>query len=525
MSRQSPQEPITPIKVSGFESEPLVEQLKSQRPTPDVSKAVSQVIDDIGLIAEGSYINGQWHVSDRVFEVNNPFDNTVVAKVTDVSSKDDLTLVNYAIEAAHQAQKSWANKTSYERFDYMMRWHDLMLEHKEDLATIMTLEQGKPLQESRGEIDYGASYIKWFAEEGKRVYGDTIPALTNHHEIKVIRQPIGVVGAVTPWNFPSSMLARKIAPAIAAGNTVVGRPSELTPLSALALGVLAERAGIPAGVINIVVGSDAKGIGEVLTKHDKVDKFSFTGSTGVGKLLMQQCASTVKKVSFELGGNAPFIVFADSDLDAAVEGAIKAKFRNAGQTCVCVNRILVEQSVYESFINKFVVAASQLKTANGLQDGVEIGPMIHDKAAEEVRALVDSALKEGASMNHGDISKTNLQGPIVLSDVTNDMDIAQNEIFGPVAAIQPFSSEQEAIDIANSTEYGLAAYFFSQNANRIHRVSSALKFGMVGVNEGIISNAAAPFGGIKQSGFGREGSKYGLDDYLNMKYLCLNYGD
>lgn len=497
--------------------------LTSERLTPMISKAVKQLLNDPTLLAEGSFINGLWHQSESTFCVQNPFDKSDLIEVSEVSDNGEMALVEYAVQAAHKAQLSWASKTSYERYELMMAWHDLMIEHKEDLATIMTLEQGKPLKESRGEIDYGASYVKWFAEEGKRVYGDTIPALASHQEIKVIKQPVGVVAAVTPWNFPNSMLARKIAPAIAAGNTVVARPSEQTPLSALALGVLAERADIPAGVINIVVGSDSKGIGKVLTEHPLIDKFSFTGSTKVGQQLMQQCASTVKKVSLELGGNAPFIVFADADIDAAIEGAIKAKYRNAGQTCVCVNRFLVEQSIRDEFIDKFVEATSQLKVANGLQDDVDIGPLIHDDAAEGVRELVQSALREGASMHFGDVSSTNLQGPIVLSDVTNDMDIAKNEIFGPVAAIQAFTSEEEAVAIANDTEFGLAAYFYSQNIKRINRVAQALKYGMVGINEGIISNAAAPFGGIKQSGFGREGSKYGLDDYMNMKYLCFNH--
>lgn len=485
---------------------------------------LSSLLSDPTLVASGSCIDGQWQTSESRFKVTNPLNGDVLIEVAESTNGEDISLIESAITAAKKAQPDWAKKSSYERYDLMMKWHDLMLEHKDDLATLMTLEQGKPLKESKGEIDYGASYVKWFAEEGKRVYGDTIPALASHQQIKIIKQPVGVVAAITPWNFPNSMLARKIAPAIAAGNTVVGRPTELTPLSALALAVLAERAGIPKGVINIVVGSDSKAIGKVLTEHPDVDKFSFTGSTKVGQILMKQCASTIKKVSLELGGNAPFIVFADADIDAAVDGAIKAKFRNAGQTCVCVNRFLIEESVHDEFVDKFVEKARQLKVAGGLEEGTDIGPMIHNEAAKNIRDMVRAAEKAGAKRVFGELVETNLQAPIVLTNVSNDMEIAQNEIFGPVAAIQSFSSEQQAIDLANDTEYGLAAYFYSLNINRVERVAAGLKYGMVGINEGLISNAAAPFGGVKQSGFGREGSKYGLDDYMNMKYLCYNHG-
>lgn len=485
---------------------------------------LSSLLSDPTLVASGSYIDGQWQTSESRFKVTNPLNGDVLIEVSESTNGEDISLIESAIAAAKKAQPDWAKKSSYERYDLMMKWHDLMLEHKDDLATLMTLEQGKPLKESKGEIEYGASYVKWFAEEGKRVYGDTIPSLASHQQIKIIKQPVGVVAAITPWNFPNSMLARKIAPAIAAGNTVVGRPTELTPLSALALAVLAERAGIPKGVINIVVGSDSKAIGKVLTEHPDVDKFSFTGSTKVGQILMKQCASTIKKVSLELGGNAPFIVFADADIDAAVDGAIKAKFRNAGQTCVCVNRFLIEESVHDEFVDKFVEKARQLKVAGGLEEGTDIGPMIHNEAANNIRDMVRAAEKAGAKRVFGELVETNLQAPIVLTNVSNDMEIAQNEIFGPVAAIQSFSSEQQAIDLANDTEYGLAAYFYSLNINRVERVAAGLKYGMVGINEGLISNAAAPFGGVKQSGFGREGSKYGLDDYMNMKYLCYNHG-
>ncbi|MUH71638.1 NAD-dependent succinate-semialdehyde dehydrogenase [Psychrosphaera haliotis] len=480
------------------------------------------LLKDPTLVKTGSYINGEWHQSDVTFDVINPYDQSLLVSVSEVSKDNDMSLVNSAIGAAKKAQAEWQSKTAYERYDLMMAWFDLMQKHKDDLAIIMTLEQGKPLKESLGEVEYGASYVRWFAEEGKRIYGDTIPALAPNQTITVIKQPVGVVAAITPWNFPNSMLARKIAPAIAAGNTIVARPTELTPLSALVLAELAERAGVPKGVINIVVGSNAKEIGEVLTTHDDVDKFSFTGSTNVGKQLMKQCASTVKKVSFELGGNAPFIVFDDADIDAAVEGAIKAKFRNAGQTCVCVNRILVHSAVHDEFVEKFIEQTKLLDVGNGLDD-VDIGPLIHKQAADSVRELVASAIEQGATQSYGQILSDTMQSPIVLTNVNNEMEIAQNEIFGPVAAIQKFETEKQAVQLANDTPFGLASYFYSQNISRVERVSRALKYGIVGVNEGLISNAAAPFGGVKQSGFGREGSLYGLDDYLNIKYICTTY--
>ncbi|GAB3004934.1 NAD-dependent succinate-semialdehyde dehydrogenase [Psychrosphaera aestuarii] len=486
-----------------------------------ISAKMSELLKDPSLVKTGSLINGDWHSSDATFDVLNPYDQEVLVSVSEVA-KDDMSQVEKAIASAKRAQQEWQQKTAYERYDLMMAWFDLMIQHKEDLAIIMTLEQGKPLKESRGEIEYGASYVKWFAEESKRIYGDTIPALASNQTIKVIKEPVGVVAAITPWNFPNSMLARKIAPAIAAGNSIVARPTELTPLSALVLGELANRAGIPKGVINILVGSNAKEVGKVLTTHEDVDKFSFTGSTNVGKLLMEQCASTVKKVSFELGGNAPFIVFEDADIDAAVDGAIKAKFRNAGQTCVCVNRIMVHSSVHDEFVEKFVEKVKLLDVGNGL-DNVDIGPLIHPKAADDVRELVREATEQGATIKYGQLLSGTIQSPIVITDVNNEMQIAKTEIFGPVAAIQRFETEKQAVLLANDTPFGLASYFYSQNASRIERVSRGLKYGIVGVNEGLISNAAAPFGGVKQSGFGREGSLYGLDDYLNMKYICTTY--
>ena len=407
-----------------------------------------------------------------------------------------------------------------------------MIENQDDLAHILTLEQGKPLNEAKGEIAYGASFIEWFAEEGKRVYGDTIPSTSNDTRMLVIKQPIGVVAAITPWNFPNAMIARKAAAALAAGCTFVVRPAIQTPLSALAMAELAERAGIPAGVFNVVVGDDAIGMGKVLTEHKDIAKFTFTGSTKVGKQLIAQCASTVKKVSMELGGNAPFIVFDDADIDAAVAGALASKYRNAGQTCVCTNRILVQKNVLAEFTEKFVNAVKTLTLGNGLQQGVTVGPMINAQAVNNVKKLVAESIKQGATLILGDLGAV-VQGkaneafgesfltPTILTDVRNDMPIACNEIFGPVSAIIAFDKETEAIVLANDTEFGLAAYFYSRDIGRIWRVAESLEYGIVGINEGVISNAAAPFGGMKQSGNGREGSKYGLDDYLEIKYLCM----
>jgi succinate-semialdehyde dehydrogenase / glutarate-semialdehyde dehydrogenase len=505
---------------------------------------LQQLVKDQGLIKRSSLIGGEWletnaetYGSASTFTVTNPFDgqmltqvfdavnvnvNTGAAEKSEANEKNDVSQVHKAIVIAKTAQVKWAAKTAYERYDIMMRWFELVIEHKEDLAVIMTLEQGKPLSESRGEIDYGASYIKWFAEEGKRIYGETIPPLNSNQSIKVSKQPVGVVGLVTPWNFPSSMLARKIAPALAAGNSVVARPTELTPLSALALGELACRAGIPAGVINIIASEHSQIVGEVLSTHKDIAKFSFTGSTRVGKLLMSQASSTLKKLSLELGGNAPFIVFDDADIDAAVAGVVKAKFRNSGQTCVCVNRILVDETIHDEFVNKLVIATKQLTVGNGLAD-FDIGPLIHHDAANDVRQLMMSAIKEGATLVFGEPTDSNLQGPLILTNVNNQMAVAQTEIFGPLVGIQSFKAEEQAIELANDTEYGLASYFYSLDIRRIERVAPQLQFGMVGINESIISNAAAPFGGVKQSGFGREGSRHGLDEYLNIKYLCYSY--
>jgi succinate-semialdehyde dehydrogenase/glutarate-semialdehyde dehydrogenase len=479
-----------------------------------------QELSDKSLLKQQSFINGQWCASHSVFNVLNPASNQVVARVSDATVSD----AKRAVEAAKQALPEWSAMSANVRANLLRKWFDLIMENQDDLGAILTLEQGKPLAEAKGEVAYGASYIEWFAEEGKRIYGDVIASPSQDKRIVVIKQPVGVVAAITPWNFPNAMITRKAAAALAAGCTFVVRPASLTPLSALALAELAQRSGIPDGVFNVVVGKDAAGIGKVLTQDPNVSKFTFTGSTEVGKTLIRQCASTVKKVSMELGGNAPFIVFDDANIDAAVQGAIAAKYRNAGQTCVCANRILVDRKVLTSFTQKFVEEVKKLKVGDGMDASVSIGPMINKGAVNDTQTLVDESLEQGATV---ELSGGPVKGdgsfylPVVLSNVSNDMAIAQNEIFGPVAPIIPFDTEQEAIAIANSTEYGLAAYFYARDIGRIWRVAEQLDFGMVGINEGIISNAAAPFGGVKQSGNGREGSKYGLDDYLEIKYLCM----
>ena len=413
--------------------------------------------------------------------------------------------------------------TAKERAAILRRWFNLMMEAQEDLAIILTAEQGKPLAEARGEIAYGASYIEWFAEEAKRIYGDTIPGPSADKRAVVIKQPVGVVACITPWNFPNAMLTRKIAPALAAGCTVVCKPANETPLSAYAFTKLAERAGVPAGVVNIVTGVTRE-IGAELTSNPIVRKLTFTGSTQVGKLLMEQCAGTVKRTSMELGGNAPFIVFDDADLDEAVKGAIICKFRNAGQTCVCANRIFVQDSVYDQFVEKLATATSGLKMGNGADEGVSVGPLINETAANDVMTFVDDAVASGAKISVGghrsDLGLCFVE-PTILTDVNANMKVFREEIFGPIAPVFRFSTEEEVIRMANDTEFGLACYFYSRDIGRIWRVAEALEYGIVGINEGIISNEMAPFGGVKESGQGREGSKYGLDDYLEMKYMCL----
>lgn len=477
-------------------------------------------LNDPKLLRTFSYINGSWHSSASELAVTNPATGELVANVSNAG----IAETELAVKAAKAAFKSWSAKSASERSSLLRKWFDLMMENQDDLGRILTLEQGKPLAEAKGEIAYGAAFIEWFAEEGKRVYGDTIPAPSSDKRIVVIKQPIGVVAAITPWNFPNAMIARKAAAALASGCTFVVRPATQTPLSALAMAELAERAGIPAGVFNVVVGNDAHGMGKVLTEHEDIAKFTFTGSTGVGKSLISQCASTVKKVSMELGGNAPFIVFDDANIDAAVAGALVSKYRNAGQTCVCTNRILVQEGVLAEFTEKFATAVKSLTLGNGLDEGISIGPMISKKAVDDVRRLIDESINQGAKLVLGDDEKSlgdSFLAPTILSNVTNDMPIANNEIFGPVSPIISFKEENEAIEIANDTEFGLASYFYSRDIGRIWRVAEGLDFGMVGINEGLISNAAAPFGGMKQSGNGREGSKYGLDDYLEIKYLCM----
>lgn len=472
------------------------------------------------LLKTCSYINGRWCDMPAKFAVVNPANQQLLARVSDAGAAE----AEQAVLAASTAFACWAALPAAKRSELLQRWHQLVLQYQDELARLLTQEQGKPLNEAKGEIAYGASYLQWFAEEAKRLYGDTIPAPSADKRIIVQRQPVGVVTAITPWNFPNAMIARKAAAALAAGCTFVVKPAQQTPLSALALAELADQAGIPPGVFNVVVGGDAKAIGAVLTQHPKVAKFSFTGSTAVGKQLLKQCADGVKRVTMELGGNAPFIVFDDADLDAAVQGLLASKFRNAGQTCVCANRILVQRSVYQAFADKLAIAITQLKVGDGLSSDSQIGPLIDDKALQKVGNLVQSAVAEGARVLLGgkaDSAGKQFYQPTLLCDVRADMAISREEIFGPVAPLMAFDTEQDAVALANSTEYGLAAYFYSRDIGRVFRLAQQLQFGMVGINEGIISNAAAPFGGVKQSGFGREGSKYGLDDYTEVKYLCL----
>jgi len=478
-------------------------------------------ISDQGLFRTQAYIDGKWCDADsgETLPVLNPANGETIAEIAKCGTAE----TRRAIEAAERAQVEWRKKTAKERGAILRKWFDLMMEHQEDLAQILTAEQGKPLAEARGEIAYGANYIEWFAEEAKRVYGDTIPQPSNDKRIVVIKQPVGVVACITPWNFPNAMMTRKIAPALAAGCTVVCKPANETPLSAFASAELAERAGVPAGVINIM-GGITREIGAEMTGNPIVRKLTFTGSTLVGKLLIEQCAGTVKRTSMELGGNAPFIVFDDADLEEAVKGAIICKFRNAGQTCVCANRILVQEGVYEEFAEKLQTAMGDLKLGDGTQEGVNVGPLINEGAANDVLEFVDDAVAKGASVVAGggrsDLGVRFIE-PTVLTDVNQDMRVFREEIFGPVAPLFKFSTEEEAIAMANDTEFGLACYFYSRDVGRIWRVGEALEYGIVGINEGIISNEMAPFGGVKESGQGREGSKYGLDDYLEIKYMCL----
>ncbi len=478
------------------------------------------------LLRGESYIAGIWQQGEdlKTFAVQNPATGETILNVADLNDQD----AQRAIAAAYAAKPAWAALTVKERAKLLRRWFDLIMENQDDLALILTTEQGKPLAEAKGEIAYGASYIEWFAEEAKRVYGDIIPPPNSSQRLFVIKQPIGVVASITPWNFPNAMLARKAAPALAAGCTFVAKPAHETPLSAIALAVLAEQAGIPAGVFNIVCSSSAPTIGKVMTSSPLVSKLSFTGSTQVGKTLLEQCAGTVKKTSMELGGNAPFIVFNDANLDLAIKGLMSSKFRNAGQTCVCTNRIYIQRDIHEAFAEKLSTAMKGLHTGNGSRTDVNIGPLITTKAVAKVTSLVDDAITKGATVlyqaevntNAGDID-THFYPPTLISGVTKDMQISRDEIFGPVAAISIFDTEEEVLASANNTEFGLASYFYTSDISRVWRFGEALEYGIVGINEGLISNEMAPFGGIKESGFGREGSKYGIEDYMEIKYMCL----
>ncbi len=478
-------------------------------------------LNDPKLLRDQCYVNGKWigASSSETFVVTNPATGAVIGSVPNFGTDETRA----AIASAEAAYPAWRAKTAKERAVLLKKWFDLIIAASDDLAVLMTAEQGKPLAEAKGEIVYGASFVEWFAEEAKRVYGDTIPTTANDRRIIVTKEPVGVVAAITPWNFPIAMITRKCSPAIAVGCTVVIKPAEDTPLSALALAELADRAGIPAGVINVITG-DPVAVGAELTSNPTVRKLSFTGSTEVGKLLMRQCADTVKKVSMELGGNAPFIVFDDADLDAAVTGVMASKYRNAGQTCVCANRIYVQAGVYDAFAKKMAAAVKELKVGSGDEAGVTQGPLINVEAIEKVERLVKDAVDKGAKVVTGG-ARHELGGtfytPTLLTGVTADMACTREEIFGPVAPLYKFDDEAEAIAMANDTPYGLAAYFYARDVGRVWRVADALEYGIVGINEGIFSTEVAPFGGMKESGVGREGSKYGTEEFLEIKYLCM----
>jgi len=478
-------------------------------------------LKDPSLFKQLAYVDGQWIGADSgaTFDVTDPANGEVIAKVADLGAAETTR----AIAAAEVAQKGWAARTGKERANILRRWFDLMLANTDDLAYLMTREQGKPVAEARGEIGYAASFIEWFAEEAKRVDGEVLATPAADKRLVTLRQPVGVCAAITPWNFPAAMITRKVAPALAAGCAIVIKPAELTPLSAFALAELAHRAGIPAGVLQVVTG-DARTIGAVLTASPIVRKLSFTGSTEVGRILMAQSAPTVKRLSLELGGNAPFIVFDDADVDAAVEGAIVAKYRNGGQTCVCANRFYIQDGIYDAFATKFAERTGQLRVGNGLETGVVIGPLIEDAAIEKVSSLVADATSKGGRVLTGG-GRHQLGGtyytPTVIADATAEMRVAREEIFGPVAPLFRFGQDAEAVAAANATEYGLAAYLYTRDIARAWRTAEALEYGMVGLNTGLISNEVAPFGGIKQSGVGREGSRHGIEEYLEIKYLCL----
>jgi succinate-semialdehyde dehydrogenase/glutarate-semialdehyde dehydrogenase len=480
-------------------------------------------LNDPSLLKTDALIAGDWAKGTSRFDVHDPATGQRLADVANLGAAE----AEAAIAAAHKAWPAWRSKTAKERAAVLMKWFALLHQHADDLARIMTAEQGKPLAEAKGEVGYGASFLEWFAEEARRIYGETIPSTDNNKRFLVIKQPIGVCAAITPWNFPIAMITRKVAPALAAGCPVIIKPAEQTPLSALAVAELAQRAGMPAGVLNILT-ADARAsieIGKVLCDSDVVRHLSFTGSTEVGRILAAQCAPTIKKLSLELGGNAPFIVFDDADIDSAVEGAMVSKYRNAGQTCVCANRLYAQDGIYDAFVAKLAVKAAGIKVGNGFEAGVGQGPLIDAQAIAKVEAHVADALAKGAQLVTGGTRAKSLgehfYTPTVLANVTSDMLCAREETFGPVAPVFRFKTEAEAVEMANNTEFGLASYFYSRDVGRIFRVGEALEYGMVGINTGLISTAEVPFGGVKQSGLGREGAHHGIDDYVEIKYLCL----
>ncbi|MGO4999896.1 NAD-dependent succinate-semialdehyde dehydrogenase [Oceanisphaera sp. W20_SRM_FM3] len=478
------------------------------------------MLNNTALFRQACYLNGQWVDTELCLTITNPVDQSVLGTVPSLTVAD----VNRTIEQAHAAQTDWAAITAKARAKILNRWFALIEANVDDLGTIMTLEQGKPLIEAKGEIHYAASFVEWFAEEGKRVYGETIAQTVNTNRLSTIKQPIGVCSAITPWNFPAAMITRKAAPALAAGCSIIIKPASETPFTALALAELADQAGIPAGIFNVITG-DARTLGAPLTQHPLISKFSFTGSTQVGRTLYEQCASTIKKTSLELGGNAPFIVFDDADIDKAVTSAVQAKFRNGGQTCVCVNRFYIHDAVYEEFLEKFAAQVGKLRVGNGLEQNTDIGPMITRRAIDGMQVLLDDALAKGARqlvLGNEVAEQGNYINPKILVDVNDTMDIVHEEIFGPIATLIRFQDEDEVLAQANNTIFGLAAYFFSQDIGRVYRVAEKLESGMIGINTGMISNEVAPFGGVKQSGLGKEGSRYGIEDYLTVKYLCVD---
>jgi succinate-semialdehyde dehydrogenase/glutarate-semialdehyde dehydrogenase len=470
------------------------------------------------LIFCDSFINGEFYKTNQRFSVDDPATEKSIVEVSDIDEQG----VNSAITAAQGAFVKLKTTNATERSETLMRWYELVIKHKQTLAELMTKEQGKPLKESLGEIDYGAGFIKWFAEEAKRSYGDVIPPTDNNHRLTSFKQPVGVVAGITPWNFPVAMVTRKVAPAYAAGCSFILKPSEHTPLCAIALAYLADQAGFVKGAFNVLVSQNAKDVGKMLTDSEVVRKFTFTGSTEVGKQLLSQCANTIKKTSMELGGNAPFIIFDNADIDDAIDGLMAAKFRNSGQACVAANRIFIQRSIMDKVLNKLTSKVAGLKVANGFEDEVDIGPLIYPEAKQKVQQLINDALSKGASLigEQRDLGGS-FQNPVIVNNVTPEMNIYHQEVFGPVLSIIPFDDEAEVLALSNDVPYGLAAYFYSQNIKQIYRVSEALEFGMVGVNEGVISNPVAPFGGVKQSGLGREGGHQGLDEYLEEKYVCI----